>query len=171
MCCGLLAATESTAPAQNPTYKYQHGSNAPRLMSDELNELERQRAELGLGGPIAFTIVGGVTALTGGLFLLIGLALDSIDSSCEPSGDGYFDDDDYCSDPDGTPLIVIGAVGLAVGVVILAIALPSLFSRIDERRALGVRIKQLRRERYGGQVFTGDGPRLARSSPLLKLRF
>jgi hypothetical protein len=57
------------------------------------------------------------------------------------------------------------------GIVILAIALPSLFSRIDQRRALGVRIKELRRQRDGGAVFMGDGPRLARSSPLLKLRF
>jgi hypothetical protein len=170
MCCGVLGATESKALAQATSYKHAYSPSAPRLIGDELNELERQRAELGLGGPIAFTIIGGVTALTGGMFLLIGLAMDSIDSSCEPAGNDYFDDD-YCSDPDGTPLIVIGAVGLAVGVVILAIALPSLFSRIDERRALGVRIKQLRRERYGGQVLTGDGPRLARSSPLLKLRF
>jgi len=167
MCC-WLGATESKAQAQNTSYK--HRSNAPRLMGDELNELERQRAELSLGAPIAFTIVGGVTALTGGMFLVLGLLIESIDRSCEPPNGDYFDDG-YCSDPDGTPLIVVGAVGLAVGVVVLAIALPSLFSRIDERRALGVRIKQLRRERYGGQVFMGDGPRLARSSPVLKLRF
>lgn len=167
MCC-WLGANESKAQAQSTYYK--DGPNAPRLMGDELNELERQRAELSLGAPIAFTIVGGVTALTGGMFLLIGLLFESIDRNCEPSNGDYFDDG-YCSDPDGTPLIVVGAVGLAVGVVVLAIALPSLFSRIDERRALGVRIKQLRRERYRGMVFMGDSPRLARSSPVLKLRF
>lgn len=161
----------SKAQAQNTYYKssYKNGPTAPRLMGDELNELERQRAELGLGGPIAWTIIGGVTALTAGMFLLIGLAMESIDSSCEPNRD-YFGDN-YCANPDGTPLIVIGAVGLIAGAVMLALALPSLFSRIAERRALGVRIKQLRRERYGGTVFTGDGPRLARSSPVLKLRF
>lgn len=164
MCC-WLGATEAQAQGRGAAYQ-----GAPRLMGDELNELERQRAELGLGAPIAWTIVGGVTALTAGMFLLLGVTMDSIDSSCEPQNSDYFDDG-YCSDPDGTPLIVIGAVGLVVGVVVLAVALPSLFSRIDERRALGVRIKQLRRERYGGTVFTGDGPRLARSAPVLKLRF
>jgi hypothetical protein len=140
-------------------------------MSDELSELERQRAALSLGGPIAWTIIGGVTALTGGSFLLVGLLIDTIPSGCEPANSDYFNDD-YCTEPDATPFIVIGVAGLVVGAVVLAVALPWLFDRIDERRALGLRIKELRRQRSGeGAFLWGDGPRLARSAPFLKLRF
>jgi hypothetical protein len=159
-----MGAMESKAQAQSSYYKT--GPTPPRLMGSELEELERQRAALSLGTPIVWTIIGGVTALTGGFILLIGLAIDAVPSSCDDEY-SYYD----CSDPDGSGVIVVGAVVGVAGIVMLAIALPSLFSRIDERRALGVRIKELRRQRDGGAVFMGDGPRLARSSPVLKLRF
>lgn len=141
-------------------------------MGDELSELERQRAKLSLGGPIATTIAGGVIALTGGSFLLVGLLLDVMPSSCEPADGDYFGGDDYCTEPDATPFIIIGAAGLVAGALVLAVALPWLIDRIGERRELGLRIKELRRQRAGDGAFSwGDGPRLARSSPLLKLRF
>ena len=89
--------------------------------------------------------------------------------SCEPRGGGYFDD--ACSEPNATPFLVIGTAGLIVGAVVLAVALPWMFDRIDERRALGLRIKELRRERYGGALSPSDSPRLARSAGLLQLRF
>lgn len=146
-----------------------HGPTPPRLIGGELAELERQRAELSLGTPIVWTIIGGVTALSGGFILLIGLAIDAVPSSCDSEYDDYYYDD--CSDADGSGVMLVGAVVGVAGLVILAIALPSLFSRIDQRRALGLRIKELRRQRDGGAVFIGDGPRLARSSPVLKLRF
>lgn len=163
---GCLLEVPSAVAAQATTYQTPH--RPPRLMGDELSELERQRAELSLGGPIAWTIVGGVTALTGASVLLVGLLLESVPSGCEPTDGDYFGDD-YCSEPDATPFLVIGTAGLVVGAVVLAVALPWMIDRIGERRALGLRIKELRRKRDGYGI--SDGPRLARAAPLLKLRF
>jgi hypothetical protein len=166
--CSLCAS----APVLAQTSSRMPTAYRPSLMGDELSELERQRAELSLGGPIATTIIGGVIAVTGASFLLVGALIATLPSSCDQTNDNDYFGDDFCSEPDSTPFIIIGVAGLVAGAVILAVALPWLFDRIGERRALGLRIKELRRQRSGGGAFLwGDGPRLARSAPLFKLRF
>ena len=136
------------------------------MIADELKELERARAEIGLGGPIALTITGGATAGLGAGFLLFGLLLESMD--CDETVEPV-DDYDTCTSGDFTPLIVLGTVGVVAGAVMLAIALPTMFSRIDQRRSLGIRIKELRREL--GRASSESGHPLARTSTVLKLRF
>ena len=108
---------------------------------------------------------------------MVGLLLESAANlDCEPTAP---EGSELCDEGDYTPIIAIGAVAAIAGVVILAVALPTLFSRIDERRQLGVRIKELRRELGHASVgsrrwLAGSAmaePRAARAFPVLRLRF
>jgi hypothetical protein len=166
---GIGGYLGASAPALAQTSSRMPTSYHPSLIGDELSQLERQRAELSLGGPIAAMIVGGVVAVTGGSLLLVGLMLNATPASCDYA---YGADSSDCDEMEGTPFLIIGGAGLVAGALVLAVALPWLIDRIGERRELGLRIKELRRQRTGGGAFLwGDGPRLARSTPILKLRF
>lgn len=110
---------------------------------ESLSELEQERAKIGIGGPIALTVAGGVVALSGGTLLITGLLLNDLEDNCAPD-ELYCDDGGALKDDIATTYTTIGVVGLVLGGVGLAIGLPTLVSRIKARRELGVRIKELR---------------------------
>jgi hypothetical protein len=143
---------------------------------ESLSDLERQRAEIGIGGPIALTAAGGVIALTGVSFLLTGLVLNDVetDNICDPSdpdfGESYCEGSEVTNDI-ATAYIVVGLIGVVLGGVGLAVGIPTLSSRIKERRELGLRIKELRGSSRSLMRQANDGPRLARTAPFVNVHF
>src|SRR5687768_8905641 len=131
----------ATAPPAPPPATAPAVDTAPvldrSLLEAELRELERRRAEISLGGPIAMMIGGGVGFVTGGVVLLAAAMLDAM---CDPDfGDGS------CSGADDS-VYVIGGVAMLAGAVIGIAGLVMLIDRAEERRPLGVRIKEIRRQ-------------------------
>jgi hypothetical protein len=116
------------------------------MLESELGDLQRRRSELGLGGPIAAVIAGGaVLAVSAGL-LLIALAMDN-DCSYDEYDYRYDYDDFYnCDDGDATTLYIVGGFGAVLGGLTLVYGIFRLVERGSERRALGRRVKEIRRE-------------------------
>jgi len=167
-----VPAENGAAPAPRATGP---GASGPALArpqlgggftsEDELAQLEAERRQLSLGMPIALSIAGAVTLATGASVLLLGVLMNS---TCEqPTLDRDYH---YTCDgsKDGDSAIVIGAVASVVGGVLGAVGLVQLIDRAGERRELGRRIKELRRQRdlqYGFSIERG------RAQGMVRLRF
>jgi hypothetical protein len=137
------------------------------MLEAELRDLTMKRSELGLGGPIALIIAGGVVLLLSGTLLLIAMAADSY---CDVNG--YYDYDyDYGSDcvedSDTDTLYIVGGFGALLGGLTAVYGIIRLIDRAGERRALGQRMKEIRRELQNGYSFglrLGLGPERAGAS-------
>jgi hypothetical protein len=116
------------------------------MLESELDDLRRRRSEIGLGGPIAAVIAGGVVLGVSAVVLLVALA---VDNSCSYDQYDYrYDYDDYygCDDGDATTLYIVGGLGAALGGITLAYGIFRLVQRGGERRAIGRRMKEIRKE-------------------------
>jgi len=132
------------------------------LLEDELRQLEAQRAELSLGGPIALMIVGGGAFVIGGLIVMVAALSDAV---C----DDVYDTSDSCSGADDS-LYILGGVGMLGGGIAAILGLVTLIDRAGERRTLGVRIKEIRRELSSGPTF-GLHFESGRAGASVRLRF
>lgn len=98
--------------------------SAQQLQVD-LDALKKQRP--GLGAGIALVSSGGTTALLGGLYLGLSSALGSFAGAVNP-------------------LMVIGAIGLAIGLPLVIIGVWILYNRLEERQLIDAETKKLREE-------------------------
>jgi hypothetical protein len=157
------APAAAPAPAPAPTAAGAPTAYAPRrsLLEDELRQLEAQRAELGLGGPIALMIVGGGAFVIGGLILMVAALSDAV---C----DDVYDTSNSCSGADDG-VYILGGVGMLGGGIAAILGLVMLIDRAGERRTLGVRIKEIRRELSSGPTF-GLHVESGRAGASLRLR-
>lgn len=114
----------------------------------DLLALQNERAQIGIGGPIALTIAGGVIAIAGVPYLLWGLIFSN-----------SFDDLDGVSDLSGV-YIAIGAVAIGVGGLLAIIGGVTLGGRISRRRELAEQIRELKM-RQGIAQFDRSRPQLA----------
>jgi hypothetical protein len=114
------------------------------LLRRELAQLERERAEMSLGGPIAMLIAGGVTLGTGASLLLLGALANDYCGSTRSS----------CNDNGAGTITAIGGIATLAGGVLAVAGLVMLLDRAGERRRLGLRIKQIRRDlEWSGETF------------------
>ncbi len=160
------AAAPASASASGPAPSAAGAPTAyaPRrsLLEDELRQLEAQRAELGLGGPIALMVVGGGAFVIGGLIVMVAALSDAV---C----DDVYDTSNSCSGPDDG-VYILGGVGMLGGGIAAILGLVMLIDRAGERRTLGVRIKEIRRELSSGPTF-GLHVEPGRAGASLRLRF
>ncbi len=130
------------APAPYPPWYPAYARRS--MLETELTDLQRRRSELGLGGPIAAVIAGGAVLAASAGILLVALAMDSNCSHYEYDYSYY---DDYsCDDGAATTLYIVGGFGAVLGGLTLAYGIFRLVERGSERRALGRRMKEIRRE-------------------------
>jgi hypothetical protein len=115
------------------------------LLEDELRQLEAQRAEVGLGAPIALMVVGGGAFVIGGFIVMVAALSDAV---CDDTYDAY----DDCSGADDG-VYVVGGLGMLGGGIAAIVGLVMLIDRAGERRTLGVRIKEIRRELASGPTY------------------
>lgn len=115
------------------------------LLAAELEQLERERAELSLGGPIAMLIGGGVLLASGGALLLF----TAMSEAWCAANDGF---ETRCSGPDDA-FYLVGGMAMLGGAVLAIVGLIELLDRARERRRLGVRIKELRRLLGAGAAY------------------
>jgi hypothetical protein len=154
--------SQAPAPAATATGAYSAYGERRSLLEDELRQLEAQRAELGLGGPIALMIVGGGAFVIGGLIVMVAVLSDAV---C----DDVYDSGDSCSGADDG-IYVLGGVGMLGGGIAAILGLVMLIDRAGERRTLGVRIKEIRRELSHGPSF-GLHFDSGRAGASIRLRF
>lgn len=127
-------ATSSTADAYGGRYRL-------RELMDELNEVENEYSQTGLGPPIVVTVIGGVALSTGASMVLLSLIQKS-----------YCDYDIVSSCDEWAKVGIVGGLLAAAGAVTVAGGVIWIVSRAKKRGALGRRIKQLNREiRYHTQ--------------------
>jgi hypothetical protein len=134
-------------------------------VDDRLLELQEERAQVSIGGPIAMTAAGFGTAMVAGLISITGFAVaEGIeDDDWDDDGDWDWDDDGDIDDSDermarNTGRVFAGFAVVGVGVGIAGSVLLS--KRLAERKRNGPEIKDLkerrrdlRRElRYGANV-------------------
>lgn len=107
-------------------------------LAAQLLELEQERAENGLRGPIALSAVGALVFGTGAV-LVVDAALFSANICADELST------DFCYDRGLVRgYAIAGGALMAVGAPMLAAGLPWLFRRLRRRRELGRQIKQLR---------------------------
>jgi hypothetical protein len=135
--------TQAPAAAPAPIYPV---APSRSLLEAELRSLEEQRAELSLGLPIALMIGGGAAMLLGGTVLLFAAMTDAI---CDDDYDSYSANCGGAADG----VYVLGVGGIIGGAIALVAGFIILGDRAPERRALGVRIKQLRRELQARPIY------------------
>lgn len=161
-------APQAAQPAPLPAGV--HPAYARRYMLEaELRDLAVKRSELGLGGPIALIITGGAVLLISGTLLLLALAADSY---CDASDYPYYEGDyryvrDCAGDSDTDTLYIVGGFGAVLGGLTAVYGIIRLIDRAGERRALGLRMKEIRRELQSGYTYglrLGLGPERAGAS-------
>ena len=154
--------SQSPAPAVSAAGAPSAYGQRRSLLEDELRQLEAQRAELSLGGPIALMIVGGGAFVIGGLIVMVAALSDAV---C----DDVYDTSNSCSGADDG-IYILGGVGMLGGGIAAILGLVMLIDRAGERRTLGVRIKEIRRELSSGPTF-GLHFESGRAGANVRLRF
>ena len=141
------------APYASAPYPPWYPAYARRSMLEtELSDLQRRRAELSLGGPIAAVIAGGAVLAVSAVLLLVAVAVDN-NCSYYDYDYSYYEDDYRCDDGDATTLYIVGGFGAVLGGLTLVYGIFRLVDRGSERRELGRRMKEIRRELgYGSQA-------------------
>lgn len=99
------------------------------MLQQELVTVQAQYSQYSIGGPIALTVVGGVTMAISGMFFMVYMLADAFDTTGD-SGSGML----------VSGLLTLGGVAMLVG------GLVWMFSRISERRPYGRRIKEIKQE-------------------------
>ncbi len=178
-------APPAATPLPPPPEGYQYGPPPPNYpypydpqrqhqlrgeledVDDRLLELQEERSQVSIGGPIAMTAAGFGTALIAGLISITGFAVaEGIEDDevwQNQDGDWDWDDDGDIDDSDeriarntGRVFSAISVVGVGVGIagaVLLSRRLKERKASSPEIRNLKERRRDLRRElRYGASV-------------------
>lgn len=115
-----------------------------------IEQLELQRDRIDMGGPIAATVLGAV-GLAGGVITAVVVPLTARATSAAIGGVACLSSlGAYCGDPgppDWMPLVMgIGAGVAVVGLVALVLGAGGLNAAREQRRPIGLRLREDRRE-------------------------